>query len=91
MSCENGVFGVRGFHREIGIFRFSQASYHLDYLEELRLSVKERGDYRLVAEVRVGIIEQLIKPSNFMLPRRILYGFMFTTLLILFGLANQSI
>ena len=52
----------------------------MNKLEELGLIVNERGDYRLIREVKVGILEQFIKLGMFHLPRYVLYATMFTTL-----------
>jgi len=41
----------------------------------------ERGDYRLLVDVRVGVLKQFIKLGTFLLPRYVLYATMFTTLL----------
>jgi len=54
----------------------------LNKLEELELVAKERGDYRLVREVKVGVLKQFIKLGTFLLPRYVLYATMFTMLLI---------
>ena len=84
LNSDNGVIGVRKLQRELGFSSPALAAYHLNKLEELGLVVKERGDYRLVREVKVGILKQFIKLGTFMLPRYLLYATMFTTLLVFF-------
>lgn len=84
LSSKNGVMGVRELQRKLGFSSPALAAYHLNKLEELELVVKERGDYRILREVKVGILEQFIKLGTFMLPRYVLYSTMFTTLLIFF-------
>jgi hypothetical protein len=84
MNSEDGVIGVRELQRRLDFSSPALAAYHLNKLEDLGLVSKERGDYRLVREVRVGILKQFIKLGTFMLPRYILYAIMFTTLLIFF-------
>jgi len=42
----------------------------------------DRGDYRLIKEVKVGVLKQYIKLGTFMLPRYVLYATLFTTLLL---------
>jgi len=84
LNSKNGVTGVRELQRQLGFSSPALAAYHLNKLEELGLVVKERGDYRLVREVKVGILKQFIKFGTFMLPRYILYATMFTTLLVFF-------
>jgi len=84
LNSENSVMGVRELQRELGFSSPALATYHLNKLEDLGLVVKERGDYRLVREVKVGILKQFIKLGAFMLPRYVLYATMFTTLLVFF-------
>ncbi len=84
LSSGNGVIGVRELQRKLGFSSPALASYHLNKLEDLGLVVKERGDYRLVREVKVEILKQFIRLGTFMLPRHVLYATMFTTLLVFF-------
>ena len=84
LNAEDGVIGVRELQRQLDFSSPALAAYHLNKLEGLGLVAKERGDYRLVREVRVGILKQFIKLGTFMLPRYILYAIMFTTLLVFF-------
>ena len=84
LNAEDGVIGVRELQRRLDFSSPALAAYHLNKLEGLGLVAKERGDYRLVREVRVGILKQFIKLGTFMLPRYILYAIMFTTLLVFF-------
>ncbi len=82
MNSKDGVLGVRELQRRLGFSSPALASYHLNKLTDMKLVVKERGDYRLVREVRVGVLKQFIKLGAFLLPRYVLYATMFTTLLI---------
>jgi len=82
MNAKDGVLGVRELQRRLGFSSPALASYHLNKLTDMKLVVKERGDYRLVREVRVGVLKQFIKLGTFLLPRYVLYATMFTTLLI---------
>lgn len=84
LNSEDGVVGVRELQRKIGFSSPALAAYHLNKLTELKLVEKERGDYRLVREVKVGILKQFIKLGTYLLPRNVLYATMFTTLLIFF-------
>ncbi|MEM3041869.1 MAG: hypothetical protein QXG97_07605 [Nitrososphaerota archaeon] len=84
LNSENGVIGVRELQRTLGFSSPALASYHLNKLQDLGLVIEERGDYRLVREVKVGILKQFIKLGVFMLPRYVLYATMFTTLLVFF-------
>ena len=82
LNSEDNIVGVRELQRKLGFSSPALASYHLNKLVEMKLVVKERGDYRLVREVRVGILKQFIKLGTFMFPRYVLYATMFTTLLL---------
>ncbi len=84
LSSENGVIGVRELQRKLGFSSPALAAYHLKKLEELGLIKEERGDYRVIREVKVGILEQFIKLGTFMLPRYVFYATLFTTLFIFF-------
>jgi len=84
LNSENGVIGVRELQRTLGFSSPALAAYHLNKLQDLGLVIEERGDYRLVREVKVGILKQFIKLGAFMLPRYVLYATMFTTLLVFF-------
>ena len=82
MNAKDGVLGVRELQRRLGFSSPALASYHLNKLVDMKLVAKERGDYRLVREVKVGVLKQFIKLGTFLLPRYVLYATMFTTLLI---------
>jgi len=82
MNSKDGVSGVRELQRRLGFSSPALASYHLNKLVDMKLVVKERGDYRLVREVKVGVLMQFIKLGTFLLPRYVLYATLFTTLLV---------
>ena len=82
LNSRDGVVGVRELQRQLDFSSPALAAYHLNKLEELELVAKERGDYRLVREVKVGVLKQFIKLGTFLLPRYVLYATMFTMLLI---------
>jgi DNA-binding transcriptional ArsR family regulator len=84
LGAENGVMGVRELQRKLGFSSPALASYHLRKLEDLGLVIEERGDYKVLREIKVGILEQFIKLGTFMLPRYVFYATLFTTLLIFF-------
>jgi hypothetical protein len=58
----------------------------LDKLVELGLLEKRLGEYRLIKEVKVGILKQFVRVGSFLLPRHLFYAMMFTTLIILYGI-----
>lgn len=82
LNSEDGVVGVRELQRKLGFSSPALASYHLNKLTEMKLVVRERGDYRLIREVRVGVLKQFIKLGTYLLPRYVLYATMFSTLLV---------
>jgi hypothetical protein len=84
LNSKDGVIGVRELQRQLGFSSPTLAAYHLNKLVELELVVKERGNYRLEREVKVGVLKQFIKIGTFLLPRYVLYATMFTILLIFF-------
>jgi DNA-binding transcriptional ArsR family regulator len=81
LDSREGVIGPRELQRRLGFSSPALASYHLNKLREMGLVVHEGGDYRLLVEVRVGVLKQFIKLGTFLLPRYVLYATMFTTLL----------
>ena len=84
LNSQTGTIGVRGVQRALKFSSPALASYHLTKLEELGLAQKTDGEYRLVRDVRVGVLKQFTKFGSFMLPRYTLYAAMFTTLLIFY-------
>lgn len=82
LSSEEGVVGVRELQRELGFSSPALAAYHLNKLVDFDLAVNDRGDYRLVREVKVGVLKQYIKLGSFLFPRYVLYASMFTTLFL---------
>lgn len=84
LNSQTGTIGVRGIQRALRFSSPALASYHLTKLEELGLAEKANGEYRLVRDVRVGVLKQFTKLGTFMLPRYTLYAAMFTTLLVFY-------
>jgi len=82
LNSSDGTMGVRELQRQLGFSSPALAAYHLNKLVEIRLVARERGDYRLVREVRVGVLKQFVKLGTFLLPRYVLYATMFTTLTV---------
>jgi len=79
-----GNVGVREVQRALGFSSPTLAAYHLDKLVELELLEKKYGEYKLVREVRVGVLKQFIRIGRVMLPRHLFYASLFTTLLVLY-------
>ncbi|MGB9622831.1 MAG: hypothetical protein ACPL07_03195 [Candidatus Bathyarchaeia archaeon] len=84
LESEKGVIGVRELQRRLHFSSPNLALYHLNRLEELGLAMNDRGDYRLVREVKVGVFKEFVKLGTFRLPRLFLYSTMFTGLLLFF-------
>jgi len=82
MNAQDGEMGPRELQRRLGFSSPALASYHLNKLREMGLVAHEGGDYRLIREVRVGVLKQFVKLGTFLLPRYVLYATMFTTLLV---------
>lgn len=82
LSSEDGVVGVRELQRDLGFSSPALAAYHLNKLVDFGLAVNDLGDYRLVREVKVGVLKQYIKLGSFLLPRYVLYASMFSTFLV---------
>jgi len=84
LNSKTGTIGVRGVQRALRFSSPALASYHLTKLEELGLAEKTNGEYRLIRDVRVGVLKQFTKLGTFMLPRYTLYAAMLTTLLVFY-------
>jgi DNA-binding transcriptional ArsR family regulator len=84
LRSKDGIIGVREVQRLLKFSSPALASYHLSKLEELGLVKKENGDYRLIREVKVGVLKQFTKIGSFMLPRYTFYASMLTTLLVFY-------
>jgi len=74
--------GVREVQRALGFSSPSVASYHLNKLQELGLVDSERGDYKLVREVKIGVLRQFVTLGGVMLPRLLFYAVLVTTMLV---------
>lgn len=79
-----GNVGVREVQRALHFSSPTLAAYHLDKLAELGLLEKKHGEYKLVREVKVGVLKQFMRVGSVMLPRYLFYAMMFTTLLTLY-------
>ena len=82
LNSKDGLIGVRELQRRLNFSSPALASYHLNKLREMGLVAHEEGNYKLIREVRVGILKQFVKLGTYLLPRYVLYATMFTTLLV---------
>ena len=78
----NDPVGVREVQRELGFSSPSVSSYHLTKLQELGLVENVYGDYRLVRDVKVGVLRQFITLGGVMLPRYLFYAVLMTSMLL---------
>lgn len=78
----NESVGVREVQRELGFSSPSVSSYHLNKLQDLGLIDSEYGDYKLVKDVKVGVLKQFITLGGLMLPRYLFYAVLMTTMVI---------
>ena len=74
--------GVREVQRELGFSSPSVSSYHLTKLLELGLIENVYGDYKVVKEVKVGVLRQFVTLGGVMLPRYLFYAVLVTTMII---------
>lgn len=82
LRAPNSSVGVREVQKALRFSSPRLAAYHLEKLKKLELAKKERGEYCLVREVRVGVLKQFVRFGAFLLPRYLFYAAMFTTFLI---------
>jgi len=74
--------GVREVQRELGFSSPSVSSYHLTKLLELGLVENVYGDYRVLKEVKVGVLRQFVTLGGVMLPRYLFYAVLVTTMIV---------
>ena len=91
LRAPSGSVGVRQTQKALGFSSPTLASYHLRKLQDLGLVIEDRGEYRLIREVRVGVLKQFTKLGTVLLPRYTLYATMFTTLLVYFLLVFREV
>jgi len=82
---KNESIGVRSIQRAMGLSSPSVASHHLEKLKGLGLLEKDgTGEYNLVNQVKVGILQNFVGVMGFQLPRFLFYSTMFTVMLVLY-------
>ncbi len=76
---------IRAVQRALGLSSPSVASHHLEKLRTLGLLEKDAtGEYRLVGQVKVGVLQNFVGFLGVLLPRYLFYSTMFTVMLILY-------
>ncbi len=77
--------GVRQIQRKLGLSSPSVALHHLEKLRALGLLDKGvTGDYRLVGQVKVGVLKNFVGLLGVLVPRHMFYATMFTVMLVLY-------
>lgn len=82
LKVDRPSVGVREVQRSLGFSSPSVASYHLNKLQDLGLVENVRGDYKLVREVKVGVLRRFVTLGGFMLPRLLFYAVLVTSMLV---------
>ena len=77
--------GVRQIQRGLGLSSPSVALHHLEKLRTFGLLEKGvTGDYRLVGQVKVGVLKNFVGLLGILVPRYLFYSTMFTMMLVLY-------
>ena len=77
--------GVREVQRELRLSSPSVAFHHLEKLKSLGVVEKDySGQYRLVKNVDVAVLQSFINIGGLILPRMLFYASFFTTFTILY-------
>lgn len=84
LKSRSGHVGVREVQRTLHFSSPSLAQYHLEKLVQMGLARTQGGEYHLVREVRVEVLQHFIKFGSFIVPRFIISAVVFTVLFIYF-------
>ncbi|HUS78090.1 MAG TPA: helix-turn-helix domain-containing protein [Patescibacteria group bacterium] len=76
--------GVREVQRSLGFSSPSVSSYHLNKLQDLGLVESDYGEYKLVREVKIGVLRQFVSVGGIMLPRFLFSAVLATTMVVTF-------
>jgi hypothetical protein len=76
--------GVREVQRALGFSSPSVAAYHFQKLQDLGLIENAYGDYRLIKEVKVGVLRSFVSLGGVMLPKFLFYAVLVTSMLVTF-------
>ncbi len=82
LKTPNDSVGVRQVQRDLGFSSPSVSSYHLNKLQELNLVANDYGDYKLITDIKVGVLRQFVTFGGVMLPRYLFYAVLMTTMLV---------
>jgi hypothetical protein len=84
LKAGHETVGVREVQRTLGFSSPSVAAYHLQKLQDLGLVENAYGDYRLIKEVKVGVLRSFVSLGGVMLPRYLFYAVLVTSMLVTF-------
>jgi len=70
--------GVREVQRSLRLSNPSLAQYHLNKLKELGLVYEDAGDYEVVANVKVDVMQEFLRVGTLLVPRFVFYAVLFT-------------
>ena len=85
LGSKKQAVGVRPVQRALGLSSPSVALHHLEKLRELSLLEKDStGEYHLIEQVKVGVLQNFVGVLRFLLPRYLFYSTMFTVMLLLY-------
>jgi hypothetical protein len=84
LKSRQDTVGVREVQRTLGFSSPSVAAYHLQKLQDLGLIENAYGDYRLIKEVKVGVLRSFVSLGGIMLPRYLFYAVLVTSMLVTF-------
>ena len=91
LGSKKQVVSVRPVQRALGLSSPSVALHHLEKLRGLGLLEKDStGEYHLIEQVKVGVLQNFVGVLGFMLPRYLFYSTMFTVMLALYPLSLQA-
>ena len=76
--------GVREVQRALGFSSPSVAAYHLQKLQDLGLIENIFGDYRLIREIKVGVLRSFVSLGGLILPKYLFYAVLVTSMLVTF-------
>ncbi|MCW4037825.1 MAG: hypothetical protein NWF13_03710 [Candidatus Bathyarchaeota archaeon] len=75
--------GTRAIQRDLNLSSPSVAFHHLEKLRRLGLLYKNQvGEYRLVGDLKIGLLRFFVRWGRIMLPRYFFYSIMFTCMLV---------
>src|SRR2546425_577110 len=90
LGSKKEAVGVRPVQRALGLSSPSVALHHLEKLRGLGLLEKDlSGEYHLIEQVKVGVLQNFVGVLGFLLPRYLFYSTMFTVMLALYPIVYR--